>query len=190
MGAGSSIAAIKGGESIDTSMGFTPLAGVMMGTRSGDIDPAIVPFLMKHEGLSADEIDTIMNKKSGILGLYSGKSNDMREIEEGYSAGREVETRILHMVINRILKYIGSYAALMNGVDVIVMAGGVLERMPIAREMIAKQLERFGLQFAATENNFREQEKLISTPDSRVAMLVVPTNEEYMIAKDTAALVG
>lgn len=114
----------------------------------------------------------------------------MRDIEEGYLAGREVETRILQMFVNRILKYIGSYTALMNGVDVIVMAGGIMERMPIAREMIVRQLERFGVKFAEGENDFKEQEKLISTPESKVAVIVVPTDEEYMIAKDTAELVG
>jgi acetate kinase len=189
VGNGASIACIQDGKALETSLGFTPLEGLIMGTRCGDIDPAIVPFLMKNEGLSPDEIDTIMNKKSGILGLYYGKSNDMRDIEEGYFAGNEVETRILQMFVNRILKYIGSYTALMNGVVVIVMAGGVLERMPIAREMITKQLEWFGVKFAEGENDFKEQEKLISTADSRVAILVVPTDEEYMIAKDTATLV-
>lgn len=189
VGNGASVACIQDGKALETSLGFTPLEGLIMGTRCGDIDPAIVPFLMKKEGLSADEIDTIMNKKSGILGLYSGKSNDMRDVEEGYLAGNALETNILHMFINRILKYIGSYTALMNGVDVIVMAGGVLERMPIAREMIAQHLERFGVKFAVAENDFKEQEKLISTADSRVAMIVIPTDEEYMIARDTYELV-
>jgi acetate kinase len=129
-----------------------------------------------------------MNKKSGILGLYSGKSSDMRDIEDGYVAGKELETRILNMYINRILKYIGGYTAQMNGVDVIVMAGGIMERSPISRKMIMEKLERFGVKFDESQNDFREKERVISAPDSKVTVIVVPTDEEYMIAKDTYAL--
>jgi acetate kinase len=188
IGNGCSIAAIQEGKAFETSLGFTPLEGLIMGTRCGDIDPAIVPFLMKNEQLSADEIDLIMNKKSGVLGLYNGKSSDMRDIEEGYVAGKELETQILTMYVNRMLKYIGGYIALMNGVDIIVMAGGIMERSPITRAMIMKHLEWFGVKFDEANNDFREEERVISTPDSRATVLVVPTDEEYMIAKDTYTL--
>jgi acetate kinase len=188
VGNGASIACIQNGKALETSLGFTPLEGLIMGTRCGDIDPAIVPFLMKNEGLSADEIDTILNKKSGVLGLYSGKSSDMRDIEEGYLAGKEPETQILKMYVNRIVRYIGGYIALMNGVDVIVMAAGILERSPLTRALIMKQLQRMGATFDETNNDFREQERIITTSESKVTVIVVPTNEEYMIAKDTYEL--
>ena len=149
------------------------------------MDPAIVPFLMKQEGLSPDEIDTILNKKSGVLGLYGGKSADLRDIEEGFLAGKELETQIMHIYINRILKYIGSYTALMDGVDVIVMTAGILERSPVMRGLIMKQLGRLGVDFDEANNNFREEERVISTSGSKVTVIVVPTNEEYMIAQDT-----
>jgi acetate kinase len=145
--------------------------------------------LIKNEGLSADEIDTILNKKSGVLGLYNGKSSDMRDIEEGYVAGKETETQILNMYVNRIVRYIGGYVTLMNGADVIVMAAGILERSPLTRALIMKQLECLGVTFNEAENDFREQEKVISTPESKITVMVVPTDEEYMIAKDTVALV-
>jgi acetate kinase len=189
VGNGASIACIQNGKALETSLGFTPLEGLIMGTRCGDIDPAIVPFLIKNEGLSADEIDTILNKKSGVLGLYNGKSSDMRDIEEGYVAGKEPETQILKMYVNRIVRYIGGYAALMNGVEVIVMAAGILERSPLTRALIMKQLERMGASFDETKNDFREQERVITTPESKITVIVVPTDEEYMIAKDTYELV-
>jgi acetate kinase len=160
-----------------------------MGTRCGDIDPAIVPFLIKNEGVSADEIDMILNKKSGVLGLYNGKSSDMRDIEKGYLAGKEPETQILKMYVNRIVRYIGGYSALMKGVDVIVMAAGILERSPLTRTLIMQHLERMGAIGNEAENDFIEQERIITTPDSKITVMVVPTDEEYMIAKDTYELV-
>ena len=188
VGNGASISAIKDGKALETSLGFTPLEGLIMGTRCGDIDPAIVPYLMKKEGLSADEVDAVMNKKSGILGLYNGKSNDMRDIEDGFLEGKKEESQILNIYVNRILKYIGSYTALMDGVDVIVMAAGVLERSPVIRSLIVKQLGWLGVTLDESVNNFREEERVISTPESTVTVIVVPTNEEYMIAKDTYEL--
>lgn len=185
VGNGASITAIMNGKALTTSLGFTPLEGLVMGTRCGDIDPAIVPFLMKTEGLSADEIDTIMNKRSGVLWLYYGKSADLRDIEEGFLVGKELETQIMQIYINRILKYIGSYTALMNGVDVIVMTAGILERSAVMRGLIMQQLGRLGVGFDEANNNFREEERVISTPGSKVTVIVVPTDEEYMIAKDT-----
>jgi acetate kinase len=189
VGNGASIAAIKEGKALDTSLGFTPLEGLVMGTRCGDIDPAIVPFLMKNENLSADEIDTVMNKKSGILGLYNGKSSDMRDIETGFLAGQPLETQILNIYVNRILKYIGGFTSLLNGVDVIVLSAGVLERSPVIRKLLVSQLGWLGVVFDESKNDFREEERVISTPESKVTVIVEPTDEEYMIAKDTYALV-
>jgi len=189
IGNGASIAAIQDGKGFDTSLGFTPLAGLIMGTRCGDIDPAIVPFLMKNEHLTADEIDTLMNKKSGVLGLNNGVSSDMRDIEEGYFAGKKLETQILNMYVQRIVKYIGSFAAEMQGVDLIVMAGGILERSPITRKLILEQLARMGLVFDEGKNEFKEEERVITTEGSSIIAMVVPTDEEYMIAKDTYELV-
>jgi len=138
--------------------------------------------------LSIDEIDTILNKKSGVLGLYQGKSADLRDIVAGFLAGSELETQIMHIYINRILKYIGSYTALMNGVDMIVMTAGILERSPVMRGLIIQQLGRLGVGFDEANNNFEEEERVISTPESKVTVIVVPTDEEKMIAQDTYAL--
>ena len=188
IGNGGSVTAIKNGKEIDTSMGFTPLEGVMMGTRCGDIDPAIIPFLMKNEGLSIDEIDTMMNKKSGILGLYSD-SSDHREIEEGFLAGKPLETEVINIYTKSILKYIGAYTAYLNGVDVIVLTAGTLENSAPERKLIVDQLAWLGVTLDESQNDFRGEERVISTPESKVTVIVVPTNEEYMIAKDTCELV-
>lgn len=170
-------------------MGFTPLEGLMMGTRCGDIDPAIIPFLMKNEGLSINEIDAMMNKKSGILGLMNNISSDHREVEEGFVAGKELETEVIKVYTNRILKYIGAYTAYMNGVNVIVLTAGTLENSAVERKLIVDQLEWLGVKLDEEKNNFRGEERVISTPESKVTVIVVPTNEEYMIAKDTYELV-
>jgi len=170
-------------------MGFTPLEGLMMGTRCGDIDPAIIPFLMKNKGLSIDEIDAMMNKKSGILGLMNNISSDHREVEEGFVAGKELETEVIKVYTNRILKYIGAYTAYMNGVNVIVLTAGTLENSAVERKLIVDQLEWLGVKLDEEKNNFRGEERVISTPESKVTVIVVPTNEEYMIAKDTYELV-
>ena len=188
VGNGASITAVDSGKVIETSMGLTPLEGLMMGTRCGDIDPAIVPFMMKKENLTPDQIDTIMNKKSGVLGV-SQISSDHRDIEGGYNEGKEREVTVMNMYTNAILKYIGSYAALLQGVDAIVFTAGVLENSMLQRRLIASQLGWLGAHFDESLNNFRGEEKAITTPDSKVQIWVIPTNEELMIAKDTYELV-
>ena len=188
VGNGASITAIDSGKVIETSMGLTPLEGLMMGTRCGDIDPAIVPFMMKKENLTTDQIDTIMNKKSGVLGV-SQISSDHRDIEGGYNEGKEREVTVMNMYTNAILKYIGSYVALLQGVDAIVFTAGVLENSMLQRRLIASQLGWLGAHFDESLNNFRGEEKAITTPDSKVQIWVIPTNEELMIAKDTYELV-
>ena len=188
VGNGASITAVDSGKVIETSMGLTPLEGLMMGTRCGDIDPAIVPFMMKKENLTPDQIDTIMNKKSGVLGV-SQISSDHRDIEGGYNEGKEREVTVMNMYTNAILKYIGSYAALLQGVDAIVFTAGVLENSMLQRRLIASQLGWLGAHFDESLNNFRGEEKAITTPDSKVQISVIPTNEELMIAKDTYELV-
>ena len=188
VGNGASITAVDSGKVIETSMGLTPLEGLMMGTRCGDIDPAIVPFMMKKENLTPDQIDTIMNKKSGVLGV-SQISSDHRDIEGGYNEGKEREVTVTNMYTNAILKYIGSYVALLQGVDAIVFTAGVLENSMLQRRLIASQLGWLGAHFDESLNNFRGEEKAITTPDSKVQIWVIPTNEELMIAKDTYELV-
>ena len=188
VGNGASITAVDSGKVIETSMGLTPLEGLMMGTRCGDIDPAIVPFMMKKENLTPDQIDTIMNKKSGVLGV-SQISSDHRDIEVGYNEGKEREVTVMNMYTNAILKYIGSYVALLQGVDAIVFTAGVLENSMLQRRLIASQLGWLGAHFDESLNNFRGEEKVITTPDSKVQIWVIPTNEELMIAKDTYELV-
>ena len=188
VGNGASITAVDSGKVIETSMGLTPLEGLMMGTRCGDIDPAIVPFMMKKENLTPDQIDTIMNKKSWVLGV-SQISSDHRDIEGGYNEGKEREVTVMNMYTNAILKYIGSYVALLQGVDAIVFTAGVLENSMLQRRLIASQLGWLGAHFDESLNNFRGEEKAITTPDSKVQIWVIPTNEELMIAKDTYELV-
>jgi len=183
VGNGASIAAIKDGKTIDTSMGLTPLEGLMMGTRSGDIDPAIPLFLMKAENLSVTDMENILNKKSGILGI-SGISSDMRDIEDGYLAQKPEAVLAMNMYIRRIVKYIGSYVALLDGVETIVFTAGVLENSSVVRSLIVKQLGWLGVKLAEDKNDFHGEERIISTPDSAVTVIVVPTNEEYVIAKD------
>jgi acetate kinase len=189
LGNGASIAAVKNGKSVDTSMGFTPLEGLVMGTRSGDIDPAIVTYLQEVENLSASEIYEILNKKSGVLGL-SGISSDMREIEDGAIAGDPVARLTLDIYEYRIAKYIGAYAAAMNGVDVIVFTAGVGENSPILREEICENyLGYLGVKIDKKVNDVKGKEVVISTPDSKVNVVVVPTNEELVIARDTKEIV-
>jgi acetate kinase len=188
IGNGWSVTAIKDGKVVDTSMGLTPLEWVIMGTRCGDIDPAIIPFLIRNMNMSIDEIDEMLNKKSGVLGA-SGVSADMRDIEEGYLAWREPESTVIHMYNKGILKYIGAYAAYMNGVDVIVFTAGTLENSAVQRKLIVDNLGYLGIKLDENKNNFRGEERIISTDNSKVKVIVVPTNEELMIAKDTYRLV-
>ena len=186
MGNGSSIAAVMNGKSIDTSMGFTPLEGVIMGTRCGDIDPAIITFLMKKEKLSVKEIDEILNKKSGLLGIF-GKSSDVRVLWENEKKGNKRAGLALDILGYRIAKYIGAYAAAMNGVDAIVFTAGIGENAFYVRERILKQFGYLGLKLDKKKNEKNEIE--ISTKDSKVRTFVIPTNEELQIARETFELV-
>lgn len=190
VGNGASIAAVKNGKSFDTSMGLTPLEGLVMGTRSGDIDPAIVTFLQEQLDLSPEEVNTVLNKKSGMLGLTHGKFSDMREIEEKAMENEEI-CKLAHDIYEyRIAKYIGAYAAAMNGVDAIAFTAGVGENSPYLRaNVVNKYLGYLGAKLDEQENNCRACEKIITTSDSSVKVLIIPTNEELVIARDTKAIV-
>lgn len=188
LGQGASLCAVNGGKSVDTSMGLTPLAGVPMGSRSGDIDPSIVTFLMKKEGLTPDEMDTILNKKSGKLGV-SGISFDDRDIEKEAADGNERAKLAIDTFAYQVIGYIGRFAAQMNGVDVITFAGGVGENGMEVRKQICDSLSFLGIKIDDEKNKCRGKEVEISTPDSKVKVFVVPTNEELMIARDTAEIV-
>ncbi|EOD00553.1 Acetate kinase [Caldisalinibacter kiritimatiensis] len=188
LGNGASLAAVKQGKSIDTSMGFTPLEGLAMGTRSGDIDPAIVPFIMEKEDLSLEEVNNLLNKKSGVLGI-SGVSSDFRDIEEAAEEGKERAKLALDKFNSRVKKYVGAYSALMGGLDVLVFTAGLGENSPETREAICEGLEFMGIKIDKEKNNVRGKETIVSTEDSKVKVLVVPTNEELMIARDTMELV-
>ncbi|WP_071619190.1 acetate kinase [Rossellomorea aquimaris] len=183
LGNGASIAAIEGGKSIDTSMGFTPLAGVAMGTRSGNIDPALIPFIMEKTGSTAEEVLNILNKKSGMLGV-SGFSSDLRDIEQQASEGNQRAELALEVFANRIHKYIGSYASRMYGVDAIVFTAGIGENSTLVREKVLQGLEFMGVYWDPARNNVRGEETFINYPHSPVKVMVIPTNEEVMIARD------
>lgn len=185
IGNGGSISAVVDGKCVDTSMGLTPLEGLMMGTRCGDIDPAVIPFLMNHEGITASEMDTIMNKKSGLLGI-SGKTSDMREIQELIDNGDARAKLAQQMYYYRVRKYIGSYAAAMGGVDILLFTGGVGENKQNCRETACEGLEFMGIKLDKKKNmEIQGEEAIISTPDSKVTICVIPTDEELMIATDT-----
>ena len=168
-------------------MGFTPLEGLAMGTRSGDIDPAIIPFVMGKEGLSINDVNDLLNKKSGVLGI-SGVSSDFRDIEEAMTNGNERAKLALNVFCNRVKKYIGAYAALMGGVDAVVFTAGIGENSIEIREMICEGLESLNLEIDKEKNHVRGKEAIISKDNSKVKVLVVPTNEELMIARDTKEL--
>lgn len=192
LGNGSSICAVKNGKCYDTTMGLTPLEGIIMGTRCGSIDPAIVPLLMKKENMTPDEIDHMMNKKSGMLGV-SQVTSDNRDIEQGAKAGNKRYQLIESMLVHQLTKYIGGYAAAMGGVDAITFAGGIGENNPHYRSRVAANLAFLGVKIDEEKNKAAMRgnaEVDISTPDAKVRMLVIPTNEELMIAKDTAELVA
>ena len=188
IGNGASVAAIKDGKVIDTSMGLTPLAGVMMGSRCGDIDPSAVTYLMQKTGMQPQEMADFLNKQSGVLGI-TGISSDMREVESAAAEGNERARLALDMYNYRIKKYIGAYAAAMGGLDVIVWTAGVGENQIGTRLEACSDLEFLGVKIDAEANNCRGKERLISTPDSRVQVWVVPTDEELVIARDTKELV-
>ena len=188
LGNGSSLSAVKDGKCQDTSMGLTPLAGVPMGTRSGDIDPAVVQFVMNKYGMSADECLNMLNKKSGVLAL-SGVSSDFRDIENGAEEGNENCALALDKFAYEVRKYIGSYAAALGGLDCLVFTAGVGENSASMRARICEGLEFLGVKIDPEKNNTRGKEVDVSTDDSKVRVLVIPTNEELMIAMDTAAIV-
>ncbi|SFM08492.1 acetate kinase [Gracilibacillus orientalis] len=187
LGNGASIAAIEKGKSIDTSMGFTPLAGVTMGTRSGNIDPALIPYIMEKTGQSASEVMNVLNKKSGMLAL-SGFSSDLRDIQEKAEQGDKRAELALQVFAERIHKYIGSYAARMHGVDAIIFTAGVGENSITIRERVLKGLEFMGVYWDQSLNNIRGKETFVNYPHSPVKVIVIPTNEEVMIARDAIRL--
>ena len=189
LGNGSSVTAEKGGVAIDTSMGFTPQDGVVMGTRSGAVDPTVVTYIMKNKGISAEEAENLINKKSGILGV-SGISNDLREIAAEAEKGNYRAELSRKMLANSIKKLIGAYIAELNGLDVLVLTAGIGENDATVREMVCTNLEYLGIEFDTMANMSapRGEEAVISTPESKVKVLVVPTNEELMIARDTASI--
>ncbi|MCY6372377.1 acetate kinase [Clostridium ganghwense] len=188
LGNGASLAAVKNGKCIDTSMGFTPLAGLTMGTRCGDIDPAIATFLIKELNMSEAEVDNIMNKKSGVLGI-SGVSSDFRDIEGAATEGNKRAELALEVFKYKVIQYIGSYTAVMGGVDCIVFTAGLGENAIGTREEIVNGLEFLGAKIDKERNNVRGEARLISADDSNVKVFIIPTNEELMIARDTKEIV-
>ena len=188
LGNGCSLAAVKNGKSVDTSMGFTPLAGVMMGTRSGSIDPSVISFLIEQHGYTIEEVDELLNKKSGVLGI-SGVSSDFRDVLAAAESGNERAKLALEIFYYKVRTQIAAYAGAMGGVDVIVFTAGIGENSSITRREILKGLEFFGFTINTEKNELRGKIQEISNEDSRVKVYVVPTNEELMIARDTAKLV-
>ncbi|CAM4164275.1 acetate kinase [Lacicoccus alkaliphilus] len=189
LGNGASIAAVKGGKSVDTSMGFTPLAGVTMGTRSGNIDPALIPYIMEKTGKTASEVLSVLNKESGLLGV-SGFSSDLRDIEEEARNGSRRAELALDVFGERIHKYMGSYATRMGGLDAIIFTAGVGENSDIVREKVLEGLEFMGVYFDKSMNDVRGQEKFINYPHSPVKIIIIPTREELMIARDVMRISG
>ena len=187
IGNGGSITAIKDGKSVDTSMGLTPLEGLMMGTRSGDIDGGAVTYIMEKEHLDAAGMSNLLNKKSGVLGIF-GESSDMRDLEAAAAAGNPKALLAERMYFYRMKKYIGSYAAALGGVDIIVFTGGVGENQASARWAACEGLEFMGIKLDAERNKVRGEEAIISTDDSQVKVVVIPTDEELMIASDTMSI--
>lgn len=190
LGNGASVSASIGGKGVDTSMGLTPLEGLIMGTRSGDIDPAVVQFICNHENKTVDEVLNILNKKSGVLGLSGGVSSDFRDVENAANAGNHMAKVALDAFRYRVAKYIGAYAAAMNGVDAIAFTAGVGENDKLSRQIIIDEYLSFiGAKIDPERNNVRGKEALISADDSKVKVFLIPTNEELAIARDTLRLV-
>lgn len=188
LGNGASVSAVNCGKSVDTSMGLTPLEGLLMGTRSGDLDPAILDFVGKKEGLSLDEMNDVLNKKSGMLGI-SGVSSDGRDLEDAAAAGNKRAQLAMDVFDYRVIKYIGAYAAVMNGVDAIAFTAGIGENNKVLRKNVCDSLTYLGVKLDDEKNNVRGEERIISADDSKVKVLLVPTNEELAIARETAELV-
>lgn len=190
LGNGGSLAAIKYGESVDTSMGMTPVEGLLMGTRSGDVDAGIISYIMEKENIGTQAVSTLVNKHSGMLGV-SGVSSDMREVQAAMRAGDERAKLAFDMFEYRIKKYIGSYAAVLGGMDILIFTGGIGENHAISREIVCKDMEFMGIEIDAAKNNAAiGEEGIISTPNSKVTVMVVPTDEEYTIASDTMEIVN
>lgn len=189
LGNGASICAVENGKSVDTSMGLTPLEGLVMGTRSGDIDPAILEFIAKKEDLDIDGLMTMLNKKSGVYGLSNNLSSDFRDLTAGAANGNKPAQIALDVFCYRVAKYVGSYVAAMNGVDAIAFTAGIGENVCIVREKVCAYLGYLGVELDKEANEVRGEEITISTPDSKVKVMVVPTNEELAIARETVALV-
>ena len=189
LGNGASVSAVKAGKSVDTSMGLTPLEGLIMGTRSGDMDPAIITYLSEKENISAKEVIDICNKKSGMLGLSNGVSSDFRDLAAAEEAGNEYAKDALETYAYRVAKYIGAYAIGMQGLDVVVFTAGVGENNISLRAKICEYLSIFDTKIDEEKNNIRGEEAIVSTEDSKVKIMVIPTNEELAIARETVALV-
>lgn len=189
LGSGASISAIKDGKCIDTSMGFTPLAGIMMGTRSGDIDPSIIPYIMEKEGMNAAEVIDALNKKSGLLGV-SGISSDCRDIEDAIQKGDELAKLALDKLVQTVVNYVAQYYVELGGLDCLCFTAGIGENAPLVREMVAQKLACLGIEIDVSKNNFRGELREISKDGADIKVYVVPTNEELMIARDTLELIG
>lgn len=189
LGNGASVSAVKNGRCVDTSMGLTPLQGLIMGTRSGDIDPAIMEFIAHKENKNIDEIMNILNKKSGVLGLSDNLSSDFRDLEAGYHEGNENAIRTMKTFCYNVAKYVGAYVAAMNGVDVICFTAGVGENGSMVRNMVCEYLGYLGIEIDQEANGKRGEDIAITTPDSKTTVMVIPTNEELAIARETVALV-
>ena len=189
LGNGASISASIGGKCVDTSMGLTPLEGLIMGTRSGDVDPAVLQFICNHENIDINEMLNILNKKSGILGMSGGISSDFRDVEKAGNEGNHLAEVALEAFRYRVIKYIGAYTAAMNGVDAIAFTAGVGENDALARKLICENLGYLGVKIDEEANNVRGEERVISAADSKVKVMLIPTNEELAIARETLALV-
>ena len=189
LGNGASICAVENGESVDTSMGLTPLEGLVMGTRSGDIDPAILEFIAKKEDLDIAGLMTMLNKKSGVFGLSNNLSSDFRDLTSAAESGNEIAATTVDVFCYRVAKYVGSYVAAMNGVDVIAFTAGIGENASLVREKVMEYLGYLGVAIDKEANDSHGEEVKISTPDSKVDVFVIPTNEELAVARETVALV-
>lgn len=189
LGNGASISAVLNGECVDTSMGLTPLEGLVMGTRSGDMDPAIMEYIAKKENLDIAGVMNVLNKKSGVLGISNNLSSDFRDLEEGMDSGNKYAKAAMEVFCYRVAKYIGSYAASMNGVDAIAFTAGIGENSGTVRKMVLSNLEYLGITVDEEANKKRGEDLVISTADSKVKVAVIPTNEELAIARETVALV-
>nr|WP_297764093.1 acetate kinase [uncultured Butyrivibrio sp.] len=188
LGNGASVSAVDGGKCVDTSMGLTPLEGLIMGTRTGDIDPSVVEFIMKKENASVAEVTNILNKKSGVFGLSDELSSDFRDLQAGYESGHKGAKRAVDAFVYRVVKYIGAYTAAMGGVDAIAFTAGVGENSGFVRGLICNRLGFIGATLDDEANKVHGEDKIISGADSKVKLLVIPTNEELAIARDTYAL--